>query len=236
VSAPGAPDDGAARAVLRDALGVGVATGAYAISFGAVATASGLTVTQTCAMSVLMFTGASQFAFVGVIGGGGAGLAAATTALLLGSRNALYGLRLAPTLGARGVKRLVGAQLVLDESTAMSVTRNDPRLARLGFWSTGLAVFVLWNAGTLVGALGASAVGDPRAYGLDAAFPAAFLALMWPRLNAAPTRLVALLAAAVALVAATGTPAGVPVLLAAAVAVPAVLLMRRRATNRADGP
>lgn len=236
VSAPGGPDDRADRTVLRDALGVGVATGAYAISFGAVATASGLTVAQTCGLSVLMFTGASQFAFVGVIGAGGSGLAAATTALLLGSRNALYGLRLAPTLHVRGAHRLVGAHVVIDESTAMSVAQGDPGLARLGFWATGLAVFVLWNIGTFVGALGASAVGDPRAFGLDAAFPAAFLALMWPRLDAAPTRLVALLAAAVALGVATVAPAGVPILLAAGVAVPTVLVLSRGASNRTDEP
>src|SRR5437016_13932092 len=95
------------RAIVRDALGIGIASGAYAISSGAISTAAGLTLLQTCALSLLMFTGASQFALVGVIGAGGSIWAGAATAALLGSRNALYGLRLASLLDVRGVRRVV---------------------------------------------------------------------------------------------------------------------------------
>ncbi len=217
------PDDpawpGTRTSIIRDALGVGVATGAYAISFGAIAVAAGLNFAQAMALSLLMFTGGSQFALVGVIAGGGNPLAGAATAILLGSRNALYGLRLAPLLKVRGWRRWGAAQLVIDESTAMSLGRTSERAARLGFYATGLAVFVLWNLGTLAGSLGANALQDPSVFGLDAAASGAFLALLGPRLRGREPWAVAALAALVAVLAVPFVPAGVPVLLAALVAV-----------------
>lgn len=216
------------RAILRDAAAVSVATGAYGISFGAIAVSSGLSVAQTCALSLLMFTGASQFALVGVLGAGGTAFSGAVTALLLGTRNTLYGLRLAPTLGWRGPRRLAAAQLVIDESTAMAVTRDSPDAARLGFVSTGLGVFVLWNLATLAGALTGDLLGDPRRFGLDAAVGAAFLALLWPRLTDPRNRIAALLGAALALSLVPLTPAGVPVLAAGVVALGLGLIARDR--------
>lgn len=213
--------------IVRDSLGVGVATGAYGVSFGAVSVASGLSVAQTCALSLVMFTGASQFAFVGVLAAGGAPLSGALTALLLGTRNTLYGLRLAPLLGWRGLRRLLAAQVLIDESTAMSVTRPTRAAARVGFLATGVSIFVLWNAATLLGAVAGRTIGDPRAYGLDAAVGAAFLALLWPRLSDLRNRLVALAAAAVALGIVPVAPAGVPVLAAAGVALLAGVLTHR---------
>lgn len=207
------------RAVVRDGLGVAVATGAYGLGFGAVGVSSGLDVAQTCVLSLLMFTGASQFALVGVVGVGGTALSGALSALLLGTRNTLYGLRLAPLLGYRGWRRAAAAHVLIDESSAMAVNRTDPDLARTGFWTTGVAIFVLWNLTTLVGAVAGEQLGDPRDLGLDAAVGAAFLALLWPRLGTPTARLTALLAALVAAGAVTATPAGVPVLVAAGVAV-----------------
>jgi len=212
--------------VVRDALGVGIATGAYGVSVGAISVASGLSFLQTCMLSALLFSGGSQFALVGVVGAGGAPLTAAVTGILLGTRNTLYGLRLASILDLRGLGRLVGAQLVIDESTATAVVRTDRRAAQLAFWATGLAVYVLWNAATVVGALAGEALGDPSTYGLDAAVGAAFLALLWPRLQDTTTRMVAVGAAAVALGLVPLTPAGIPVMAAALVAVAAGL--RRR--------
>lgn len=210
--------------IARDGIAVGVATGAYGVSFGAVSVAAGLDVLQTCALSLLVFTGASQFAFVGVLAAGGAPLSGALTALLLGIRNTLYGLRLAPLLAWRGWRRVGAAQLVIDESTAMSVTRETTAAARVGFLSTGLSVFALWNLATFVGALAGTALGDPRTFGLDAAVGAAFLALLWPRLSTTTNRVVAVLAAALALGLVPITPAGVPVLAAAGVALGAGLV------------
>ncbi|GEP37018.1 branched-chain amino acid ABC transporter permease [Nocardioides psychrotolerans] len=219
------------RAIVRDSLGVGLATGTYAISFGAVSVAAGLSVPQTCALSLLMFTGASQFALVGVIASGGAPLSGALTALLLGTRNTLYGLRLAPLLAWTGRRRLGAAHLLIDESTAMAVTRRTTEGARVGFLTTGASIFVLWNVFTLLGAIGGTAIGDPRTYGLDAAVGAAFLALLWPRLQQRHTVLVALLAAAVALGMVPVTAAGIPVLVAGGVVL-LVGLFPRSAVDR----
>ncbi len=207
------------RTIVRDGIAVGVATGAYGISFGAISVAAGLSVLQTCALSLLVFTGASQFALVGVVASGGAPFSGALTGLLLGTRNTLYGLRLAPLLGWRGWRRAAAAQLLIDESTAMSVTRETREAARVGFLSTGLAVFTLWNLATLGGALAGEALGDPRTYGLDAAVGAAFLALLWPRLRDRDNQLTAVLAVALALLLVPIAPAGVPVLAAGLVAI-----------------
>lgn len=216
------------RTVISDSLGVAIATGTYGVGFGAVSVASGLDVAQTCVLSLLMFTGASQFALVGVLGSGGSALSGALTALLLGTRNTLYGLRLAPLLGYRGWRRFTAAHVLIDESTAMAVTRPDRDLARTGFLYTGVGIFVLWNLATLLGAVAGEQVGDPRDFGLDAAVGAAFLALLWPRLTTATVRVTALLAALVAAGAVTITPAGVPVLIAAGVAVLVGALTSRR--------
>ena len=213
-------------AIIRDSLGVGVATGAYGVGFGAVSVAAGLSVAQTCALSLLVFTGASQFALVGVVASGGAPISGALTALLLGTRNTLYGLRLAPLLKLRGARRALGAHVLIDESTAMSVTRTSTEAARVGFFATGVSIFVLWNLATLAGAVAGNAIGDPRTYGLDAAVGAAFLALLWPRLDRPRNRLVALAAAVVALATVPIVPAGVPVLAAAGVALLAGVITR----------
>lgn len=222
------------RTVVRDSLGVAVATGTYGLSFGAVGVASGLDVAQTCVLSLLMFTGASQFALAGVLASGGTPAAGALTALLLGTRNTLYGLRLAPLLGYRGWRRFTSAHLLIDESTAMAITRPDRALARTGFWTTGATIFVLWNLTTLAGAVAGEQLGDPRDLGLDAAVGAAFLALLWPRLTAPVSRVVAVLAALVAAGAVTLTPAGVPVLVAAGVAVLVGALTARRDGTEPD--
>jgi predicted branched-subunit amino acid permease len=219
------------RTIVGESLAVGVATGAYGISFGAVGVAAGLSVLQTCALSLLVFTGASQFALVGVVAAGGAPISGAMTAILLGTRNTLYGLRMAPLLDFRGWRRVAAAHVLLDESTAMAVNRETTPAARLGFLTTGIAVFVLWNLATLGGALAGTALGDPRTFGLDAAVGAAFLALLWPRLSDRRHRLVAVVAAAVALGLVPLTAAGVPVLAAGGVALLAGALDRTRVTT-----
>ena len=214
--------------IVRDGVAVGVATGAYGLSFGAIAVTSGLSVAQACALSLLTFTGASQFALVGVVAAGGAPLSGAATSLLLGTRNALYGLRLAPILAWTGWRRVTAAHLVIDESTAMSVTRDSTEAARTGFLSAGVSVFLLWNLATLLGALAGESLGDPADLGLDAAVGGAFLALLWPRLHTRANQVVAVLAAAVALGVVPVTAAGVPVLAAGAVALMVGVLRRTR--------
>lgn len=212
---------------MADSLGVGVATGAYGISFGALSTASGLDVVQTCVLSLLAFTGASQFAFVGVVAAGGSPVTGAATSVLLGTRNVFYGLSLATLLRPRGVRRWLAAHLVIDESTAVALAQRDAPLGRLGFWWTGGAIYVLWNLATLAGALAGTAIGDPRTYGLDAAVGAAFLALLWPRLATWTGRAVALVGAGVAAGLVPLTAPGLPIIVGGAVAVALGLVVRR---------
>lgn len=203
------------RQVLRDSLAVSATTGAYALSFGAVSIAAGLSVWQTMALSLLLFSGGSQFGMVGVIAGGGSPWAGAVTAVMLGARNMFYGLRLSMLLKVKGLRRLAAAQIVIDESAAMSMDRETEADGRTGFYATGIGIFVLWNLGTLIGALGAAAFSDPAVLGLDAAAPAAFLALLAPRIRRRELWAVAVGAALLAVLATPLVPPGVPVLIAA---------------------
>lgn len=218
VTGPEQPDD-TRTGVLVEAGTIGLTTGAYAISFGALSIASGLSIWQTVVLSAFMFTGASQFALVSVLAGGGAGLAAVASSALLGVRNLFYGVRIRQILRPAPATALVAAQLTIDESTAMALAHLDRPVPRpaLAFWSTGLSVFVLWNAGTLAGAVGASSIGDPARWGLDAAVPAAFLALLWPQITTARLLTVAVLAAALAVALTPVLAPGLPVLCAALV-------------------
>jgi 4-azaleucine resistance transporter AzlC len=217
------------RRISAKAWSIGLATGAYGLSFGAISVASGLTAVQTQALSLFMFTGASQFALVGVLGTGGGLVAAVLTAWFLGARNGLYALSLAPTLRGSWWQRMALAHWTIDETTAMALAHPEPpRAHRHAFWQTGLAIYVLWNLGTLIGALSAAVLPEPRTLGLDAAIPAAFIALLWPRLT---TRTAWAVAAASAAVAITLTPVlrpGLPVLACALVAVAAASLVKER--------
>jgi predicted branched-subunit amino acid permease len=209
------------REVWREALGVALATSAYGISFGALAVAAGLDVWQACVLSLVMFTGGSQFAFIGVLASGGVAAlpSAIASAALLGVRNIAYGMRMSSIVGSGFWRRAAAAQFTIDESTAVAISQPDLRLSRLGFWVTGIGIFVWWNATTLIGALLGDVLGDPKAWGLDAAAAAAFLALLWPRLK---QRQAIAVGVAAAVVAASLTPLlmpGIPVLIAAMVAI-----------------
>ena len=153
------------KEVVRQGVSVGVATGLYGVSFGALSVASGLSVLQTQALSLLMFTGGSQFALVGIIGAGGSGTSAIATASLLGIRNGLYALQVSQFLKAHGPKRMLAAHITIDESTAVGIGQEEPAAQRIGFWVTGLAVLAGWNLMTFVGALAAmhSAIRRPGA-------------------------------------------------------------------------
>lgn len=223
------PDDGlrddavARRRAVRDSVSVAITVGTYGVAFGAASVSAGLTVLQTSLLSLLAFTGGTQFAVVGVIAGGGTAVSAVSGGLLLGVRNTLYAMRLRPLLRVTGVRRLLAALGTIDESTAMAVSQRDPALSRVAFWWTACGVYVGWNVATLIGAVSANALGDPARFGLDAVIPAAFLALLAPRLrDGAAERRVAALAALIALVLIPLTPPGVPVLAAVAALVAAL--------------
>jgi predicted branched-subunit amino acid permease len=226
--------DGKAANPVRDGLGLGLAVGASGLAFGAAAAGAGLSAWQACALSALAFTGASQFALVGAVAGGGSLIAATAGAILLGSRNTLYGLRLAGLLRLRGVRRLIGAQGVIDETTAVTLAQPDPQASRVGFAATFGCLYLTWNACTLAGALGAGTLASPRALGLDVVGPAAFLALIWPRLRAGRTeRAVAVAGAAIALGLTPVLPTGVPVILAATAALGGALTTTRPSSGSA---
>ncbi len=213
-------------AVVRDALAVGTAVGLSGFAFGATAAGAGFSVAQACALSLLVFTGASQFALVSALGAGGSAPAAVAGALFLSLRNAFYGLRLSQLLELPRAARLPAAHWVIDETSAVALAQPDRRSALLGFTVTGASLYALWNATTLLGALGAAALGNPGSWGLDAAGPAVFLALLAPRLRGGRERAVAGLAVVLALCCQPLLPGGVPVLVAA-LAAPVVMIVDR---------
>ena len=229
------PSPARLRSIRRTGLSIGIATGLYGISFGALATASGLDVWQAMVLSLVMFTGGSQFAFIGVVGGGGSAIGAALASVLLGIRNTLYGLILAPSLPRGGVRGAARAHLTIDESAALAAMGRTATEKRTGFWAAGVWVYVFWNVFSLVGALAGQYVADPAAWGLDAAAAAAFIALLWPRLRSGDAVVIAVAAAFVALVTTPSLPAGLPVLAAALVAVLAGLLPSRRRPVHREG-
>lgn len=209
---------------------LGLAIAVFGLSFGVLAVTAGLSVAQAMAMSLLVFTGASQFAAVGVIASGGSPVAAVGGALLLAARNAAYGLALADVVRGGLAKRLLAAHLVIDESTAMATAQSGTDARERGFWTAGVAVFVSWNLSTLLGAFGGDAIGDPARFGLDAAFPAGFVALLAPHVRRLDGRVTAALGLAIALVLMPLAPAGVPVVAAALAA-----LVGLRPPARSDG-
>lgn len=206
---------------LRDSLSVSITVGAYGTAFGAAAVANGFSLLQTCLLSLLTFSGASQFAVIGVLGAGGGALSGIATASLLGIRNGVYGVIMAPRLKVKGFKRIVAAQITIDESTAVALGQEvrGEKAMRQGFWLTGFGVFLFWNLFTVAGALGAQAMGDIRAWGLDSAVPAAFLGLVWPRLKTNRDRALAVGCMVFALAMTPILPAGLPIIATAFIAV-----------------
>jgi 4-azaleucine resistance transporter AzlC len=216
--------------VVRDAIAIGLAVGTFGVSFGALAVAAGLSPAQAIVTSLLVFTGASQFAFIGVLAAGGGLVAATLPAVILAARNGLYGVAVAPLLQGPLLKRLACSHLIIDESTAMARAQAEPEMGRRALIATGLAVLVCWNLGTAIGAASGGVLGDPRRLGLDAMLPAAFLALLSPHLARPEARRAAVAGGLIALVLIPIAPVGLPIIAAgAAVIVP---LVAPRRANR----
>jgi len=213
--------------VLRNALSIALATALYAVSFGVLSVAAGFSVAQTCVMSVVTFTGASQFTFVSVIGSGAGPVAALAPALLLAARNSLYGISLRSVLTGSVAKRALLAQGVIDETTAMAHAQPEPAAKRRAFELTAVLLFFGWNVGTLAGALAGQGLGNPKDLGLDAMFPAVFVALLAPQLRNADARRAALAGGLVALALVSFVPAGLPIIAAGLVAVPFLVAANR---------
>mgnify|MGYP001053435380 FL=1 len=203
----------AVPALVRDVAAIGVAIVAVGASFGAVGVAADLPVAAILAMSALVYAGGAQFMAVGLLAAGSP-VAAVFAGLLINARHLPFGLALGGVLGRRWRDRLLGSPLITDEATAFALAQPDPAGQRRAFWLAGVGLFLAWNAGTVLGVLLASRVGDPLRLGVDAAFPAGLLALLLPALRDTQTRRVALSGAAVAVAATPFLPAGLPVLLA----------------------
>lgn len=208
------------KRVVNASLTLGAAVGVTALSFGLAAVSAGASVWQACALSFFTFTGASQFSAMSVVGAGGSLPAAFGGAALLAVRNFVYGLALAGRVSTDndGVRlslprRLLAAQFVIDETTAMMTAQGEPRHRQFAFWWTALPLFSMWNLGTLLGALLGSAI-DPQAFGLDVAFSAAFVAMLAPHLTHVRGRQAAALGALICLVLIPFVPVGVPILAA----------------------
>ena len=223
------------KEIIRNAISIGLAVATYGVSFGALGTATGLTIAQTCALSVLMFTGGSQFALVSTIASGGTGFSGAMAAILLGTRNTAYSMRMTPLLNSKGPLKFLASHLTIDESTAMGLAQDENSFkgnaSKLAFWSTGVAVFVFWNIATLIGAVAATSIGDPKALGLDAAIGAGLFALVYPQIKNRGQLVVALGGASIALSLASFVQPGIPIISASLVAFIAGYIF----TNRPGG-
>ena len=213
------------KEIISRAISIGIAVAIYGVSFGALGASSGFSIIQTQALSLLMFTGGSQFGLVSTIASGGTAGAGIAAAWLLGLRNSAYSMRMAPILQVTGFKKMIAAQLTIDESTGVALSQSEiaephrSRAQQLGFWATGVSVFVFWNIATFVGSITVNAIGDPKAFGLDAAIAAGLFALVWPQIKDNQTFLAAFGGALIALLMTPIFPPGIPVLASAVVAV-----------------
>lgn len=210
---PWADLDAPTRSIVSAGVALGAVVGVFAVVFGVGAVAAGGSVAQACAMSLLVFTGASQFTAVSVVDSGGSTASALSGAMLLAARNGVYGLTMAGHVRGGLGRRLLAAQLTIDESTAMATAQATAEHRRVAFWATGVSVYVFWNLGTLAGALIGSAI-DPTTYGLDAAFPAGFVAMVAPHFRTTAGRRAGLLGGAICLVTIPFVPVGLSILCA----------------------
>ncbi len=200
------------REGFRRALPVALVVGVFGVSFGVLARASGFPLLAPMIMSLTTFGASAQFAAASVLGDGGGVAAAAIAAVLLNARYAPIGLSVSPALRGGVLQRFVHANLVVDES--WGVANVGGRVNRELLIGAGLAVYVCWFVGTVVGSIGGNFIGDPNAFGLDAAFPALFVALIAPQLRRREAVQAALIGGAVALLLVPLARPGIPILAA----------------------
>jgi predicted branched-subunit amino acid permease len=205
-------DSSVRKAMVRQALSIGVSIIPFGLAFGVSCTKAGLSWVQALGFSTMVFTGGSQFAAVGVLGDGGGAATAIGAGLLLSIRSLVYGLVMAPILKGTFAYRALASQLMIDESIAVSTAQTTPAARRMGYFAGGLSVFFFWNVTTVIGAVALKSNGDlVTKFGLDATVPAAFVALLWPRLKDPENRRVAFLGALIAVILIPLAPAGIPI-------------------------
>jgi 4-azaleucine resistance transporter AzlC len=165
-------------------------------------------------LSVVVFAGAAQFMFVGIVAAGGNPIAAVVAGLLVNARHLPFGFAIGDVLGTGWMRRIVGSHLMIDESVAFALAQREPQRRRAAYWACGITLFACWNLGVIAGAFGGTVVTNTDALGLDAAFPAVLLALILPAMRNPATRRAAVAGMAIAVVTAAFLPTGLPVLLA----------------------
>ncbi|NYE95188.1 4-azaleucine resistance transporter AzlC [Psychromicrobium silvestre] len=202
------------RALVRNIALVCLADALVGVSFGAIAVSTGLPLWVPVMLSLVVFAGASQFIFIGLVASGGNPFAAMLAGLLVNMRHVPLGFAVADAFGERLRDRLFGSYLMADETVAFTMTQQGTEKRRAAYWLCGIGLFLCWNLGTLLGAYGGGFIKDTNVLGLDAAFPAVLLALLLPSLTDAAIRRAAAIGAAIALVTSPFLPAGMPVILA----------------------
>jgi len=198
----------------RDIALVCVADAFVGASFGAIAVGLGLPLWLPMLMSVVVFAGAAQFIFIGIVGAGGNPVAAVVAGLLVNARHVPFGFTVGDVFGTGWLRRIVGSHLMVDETVAFTLAQDGPARRRMAYWACGAGLFVSWNVGVVAGAFGGRAIGNTDSFGLDAAFPAVLLALLLPSLDRPATRRAALAGVVIALATTPYLPAGLPVILA----------------------
>ena len=216
--------------IVGPAVALGFAVFIFAISFGVLCVNAGGSVPKAMTMSLLVFTGASQFSAVSVIAAGGTAVSAVVGALLLGSRNAIYGVAVAPWLPGSLKYRVAAAQFTIDETTGMTLVQNSPERKRRAFWVTAASIYGFWNVGTLIGALVGNSF-DTQKYGLDVAFPAAFVAMVAPLLATRKAQLAGIGGAVVCFATTPFVPIGAPIVMSAVVALIALVPTQRKSQS-----
>ncbi|GLY37499.1 branched-chain amino acid ABC transporter permease [Amycolatopsis sp. NBRC 101858] len=204
------------RGLARDIALVCLADCLVGVSYGAIAVSSGFPLWLPMLMSLLVFAGASQFMFIGIVAAGGNPFAAVLAGLLANARHLPFGFAIGDVLGKRWPARLAGSHLMIDESVAFALAQREAGRRRAAYWACGIGLFACWNLGVVAGAFAGSVISDTDVFGLDAAFPAVLLALVLPSLRDRATRLPVLVGVVAALVTTPFLPAGLPVLLALA--------------------
>lgn len=212
----------------RDIALVCVADTIVGVSFGAIAVSLGLPIWLPMLLSVVVFAGAAQFMFVGIVAAGGNPVAAVVAGLLVNARHLPFGFAIGDVLGTGWLRRIIGSHLMIDESVAFALAQRETEQRRAAYWGCGIALFACWNLGVLAGAFGGTVITNTDAFGLDAAFPAVLLALILPAMRDPATRRAALAGVVIALVAAPFLPPGLPVLLALAGVLAGLRGMRMR--------
>lgn len=202
------------RKLYRDVLSMAIALSIVGASLGAIAVSKGFPLWMVTLMAATVFAGGAELMAVGLITAGAAPITAVLGGLMLNARHLPFGLAVADVLNVGWKKRLLGSHILLDESVAFALAETEPERRKRAYWTSGAALYLVWAPSVFIGGLVGNEIGDPGTFGLDAALPAALLALIVPSLRDRPTLRAAVIGALIAVVTAPVLAEGLPVMLA----------------------